>query len=94
MDATLPSVDILRQLYPDVEIVADIEATAPHATVRQVLGAPVSAGKLMRSEVGRNREAVRRALLLRFVRAGGPRRWWSFRRTWRSGCGRAACPTG
>ncbi len=70
MDATLPSVDILRQLYPDVEIVADIEATAPHATVRQVLGAPVSAGKLMRSEVGRNREAVRRALLLRFVRAG------------------------
>ncbi len=70
MDATLPSVDILRKLYPDVKIVADIEATAPHATVRQVLGAPVSAGKLMRSEVGRNREAVRRALLLRFIQAG------------------------
>lgn len=72
MDATLPDVEILRKFYPGVEVVADIEATAPHATVRQVLGAPVSAGKLMRSEVGRNREAVRRALLLRFVRAGRP----------------------
>ena len=70
MDATLPGVEILRKFYPGVEIVADIEATTPHATVRQVLGAPTSAGKLMRSEVGRNREAVRRAVLLRFVEAG------------------------
>ena len=70
MDATLPGLDILRKFYPDVQVVADIEATTPHATVRQVLGAPTSAGKLMRSEVGRNREAVRRALLLRFVEAG------------------------
>ncbi len=70
MDATLPGPEILRKFYPGVEIVADIEATTPHATVRQVLGAPTSAGKLMRSEVGRNREAVRRAVLLRFVEAG------------------------
>lgn len=70
MDATLPGVEILRKFYPGVEVVADIEATTPHATVRQVLGAPTSAGKLMRSEVGRNRETVRRAVLLRFVEAG------------------------
>ena len=70
MDATLPSLEILRRFYPDAEVVADIEAKAPHATVRQVLGAPVSANKLMRSEVGRNREAIRRAVLLRFVDAG------------------------
>ena len=70
MDATLPGLDVLRKFHPDVKIVADIEATTPHATVRQVLGAPTSAGKLMRSEVGRNREAVRRAVLLRYVEAG------------------------
>lgn len=70
MDATLPGLEILRKFYPGVEVVADIEATAPHATVRQVLGAPTSAGKLMRSEVGRNREAVRRAVLLRYIDAG------------------------
>ncbi len=70
MDATLPGIEILREFYPGAEVVADIAATTPHATVRQVLDAPTSAGKLMRSEVGRNREAVRRALLLRFVEMG------------------------
>ena len=32
--------------YPTIEVVADIDATMPHVTVRQVLGAPVSASKL------------------------------------------------
>ncbi len=70
LDATLPPVEVLRCFLPDVEVVADIEATAPHATVRQVLGAPVSRRKLLASEAGRNREAVRRAILLRWVQAG------------------------
>ncbi len=38
--------------------------------MRQVLGAPVSRRKLLASEAGRNREAVRRAILLRWVQAG------------------------
>ena len=46
MDATLPELAILRIFYPAIEIVADIDATMPHVTVRQVLGAPVSAKKL------------------------------------------------
>lgn len=72
LDATLPPVDVLRRFFPDVEIVADIEAKAPHATVRQVLGAPVSSAKLLKSDAGRNREAVRRAVLHRFVELGRP----------------------
>ena len=70
IDATLPSLGVLRAFLPDVEIAAEVEATAPHARVRQVLGAPVSAGKLMGSKAGRNREAIRRAVLHRFVEAG------------------------
>ncbi len=70
LDATLPSLDVLQRFFPAVEIVADIEATTPHATVRQVLGAPVSRAKLLQSTAGRNREAIRRAILLRWVKAG------------------------
>ena len=72
LDATLPPVDVLRRFFPDVEIVADIEAKTPHATVRQVLGAPVSSAKLLKSDAGRNREAVRRAVLHRFIELGRP----------------------
>ncbi len=70
LDATLPPVEVLRCFLPDVKVVADIEAKALHARVCQVLGAPVSRRKLLASEAGRNREAVRRAILLRWVRAG------------------------
>ncbi len=72
MDATLPALPILQAFYPDVEVVADIEATTPHARVRQILGAPTSANKLHRSATDRNHEAVRRAILLRWVEAGRP----------------------
>lgn len=70
MDATLPDIAILRRLYPDIEIVADIEAAAPHARVRQVLGAPVSTGKLLRSEADRTLTAIRRAILHRYIDTG------------------------
>lgn len=69
LDATLPSLDVLQAFFPAVEIAAEIEAQTPHARVRQVLGAPVSSGKLMGSKAGRNREAIRRAILHRFVQA-------------------------
>ena len=79
LDATLPPVGVLRQFFPEVEIVADVESTAPFATVRQVLGAPTSKGKLhgaksdaggVEEKVKRALQAVRRAILLRWVRAG------------------------
>ena len=72
LDATLPPVEVLQRFFPEIEITADIEAKAAHATVRQVLGAPVSAGKLLKSEAGRNRDAVRRAVLHRYVELGRP----------------------
>ncbi|MCW6512510.1 DEAD/DEAH box helicase [Lichenifustis flavocetrariae] len=70
LDATLPSLDVLRQFIPDIEVTASIEAKAPYSRVHQVVGAPVSTGKLLKSEAGRNREAVRRAILHRWVQAG------------------------
>ena len=72
MDATMPALPLLQAFYPDVEMVADIEAAAPFARVVQVLGAPTSANKLHRSATDRNHEAVRRAILLRWAQAGRP----------------------
>ncbi len=72
MDATLPSPPLLQAFYPEVEIVADVEAAAPFAPVTQILGAPTSANKLHRSTTDRNHEAVRRAILLRWIEAGRP----------------------
>lgn len=82
LDATLPPVEVLRQFFPGTEIVADVESAAPFATVRQVLGAPTSKGKLHETKpdqvdgeekVTRALQAVCRAILLRWVRAGRPK---------------------
>lgn len=70
MDATLPDKVILERFFPAVEILADIDAAAPHVAVRQVLGAPVSAKKLIRQEGARNLIGVRRALLHRHLEFG------------------------
>jgi putative DNA primase/helicase len=72
MDATLPGLEILRVFYPSVEVLADIDATLPHVEVRQVLGAPVSANKLIRGGVDANRnlKAIRRAILYRHLEVG------------------------
>lgn len=70
MDATLPGPEILKAFYPQGEIIADIDATMPHVLVRQVLGAPVSASKLIRNREGdasRNLKAIRRAILHRHL---------------------------
>ena len=72
MDATMPTLPLLQAFYPDVEVVADIEAAAPFARVTQILGAPTSANKLHRSATDRNHDAVRRAILLRWAQAGRP----------------------
>ena len=71
MDATLPAPAILRCFYPDVEVVADVEAKAPHARVRQVIGAPISAAKLINGPAkDSNLVLIRRALIHRFVELG------------------------
>ena len=73
LDATLPSLDILRAFYPQIEAAPAIEATMPHVRVRQVIDAPVAARKLARGEdgtAGRNLRAVRREILRRFIALG------------------------
>jgi len=73
LDATLPSPDILRAFFPQVEIPAPVDAAMPHVRVRQVLGAPVAARKLRLEEgetENRNLRAVRREILRRFLDLG------------------------
>jgi putative DNA primase/helicase len=65
LDATLPDVSILETWYPQVEVVAEIEVQMPACvSIRQVLGGPVSQGKL---EVKRNRTLIRRFILQRWI---------------------------
>jgi putative DNA primase/helicase len=74
LDATLPDSAILQVWYPQLEVVADIEvqmSTAVH--IRQVLKAPVSQVKMWgrgKKAVGRNRQAVRRYVLQRWLESG------------------------
>jgi putative DNA primase/helicase len=72
LDATLPSPDILRAFFPQVEIPAPVDAAMPHVRVRQVIGAPVAARKLKIEDDGANRNlrAIRREILRRFVELG------------------------
>jgi len=75
LDATLPDPAILQTWYPQLEVVADIEVQMPASVhVRQVLKAPVSQRKMWgtgaRKAVGRNRQAVRRYILQRWLEAG------------------------
>jgi putative DNA primase/helicase len=71
MDATLPDVSILRAFYPQVEIVAEVEASMPHVRVRQVLSAPVSKRRLFGRHKGEhNIKAIRRYVLQRWLETG------------------------
>lgn len=73
LDATLPSPDILRAFFPQVEIPPPVDAAMPHVRVRQVLDAPVAARKLRLEEgetENRNLRAIRREILRRFIEFG------------------------
>jgi hypothetical protein len=72
LDATLPDVEILRAFFPQVEVLASLEAEMPHVTVRQVIGAPVSAKKLRTGgdEPSRNMLAICRSILWRYLEVG------------------------
>jgi putative DNA primase/helicase len=70
LDATLPGLPVLQVYYPNVEIIADLETSMPHVTVRQKLNAPVSATRLLKTSSDSNRVAIRRYILQRWIETG------------------------
>jgi putative DNA primase/helicase len=70
LDATLPGDEILQVFYPQVRRVADIKVAMPHVYIRQVLQAPISAKRLIKTEKDGNRKAIRRYILQRWLETG------------------------
>jgi hypothetical protein len=70
MDATLPALPMLQVYFPQVQIVGKINVAMPHAFVRHVLKAPVSAERLLKTESNVNRTALRRYILKRWIETG------------------------
>ena len=67
MSATLPRLEILRAFHEQAQIVSEIDIEMPHATVTQIVRAPVSQKKL---GVDRNMRHMRRLILQEWVRTG------------------------
>lgn len=73
LDATLPDCRILKELLPQIDIVADIDVALPDSVfVRQVLSAPTSDSKLSGKDEGneKKRKAIRRYILKRWIETG------------------------
>jgi putative DNA primase/helicase len=70
IDATLPDIEILRAYYPQAEIVGDWSVSMPHVKVRQFLNGPVTQERLMKTETDRNRKAIRRHIVKRYLETG------------------------
>ena len=70
MDATLPDMPILQAYFPQAMLVAQIEADMPDVRIRQILNAPVSAKRLIKTGSNINRKAVRRHILQRWIETG------------------------
>ena len=71
MDATLPAAPMLQAYFPQVEVGEPIEADPPECVVvRQVLKAPVSAERLIKTKSDVNRKALRRYVLRRWIETG------------------------
>jgi hypothetical protein len=71
MDATLPALPMLRAYFPQVEVGEPIEVDPPPCVVaRQVLKAPVSAERLVKTRSDVNRKALRRYVLRRWIETG------------------------
>jgi putative DNA primase/helicase len=71
MDATLPALPMLQAYFPQVEVGESIEADPPECVVvRQVLKAPVSAERLIKTKSDVNRTALRRYVLRRWIEIG------------------------
>ena len=74
LDATLPDVEVLRVMFPDIEIIGDVSADFPECVkVRQYLGSPSSANKLIYNaskKPERHLEEIRRHILRRWIETG------------------------
>ena len=70
IDATLPDIAILRAFYPQAEIVGDWQTAMPHVQTRQVVNAPVSRKRLLTTKTDRNRKAIRRHIIKRYIETG------------------------
>ena len=73
MDATLPDEIILKKWFPEIRVVDRITVPTPHATVRQVLGAPITVRKLTPEKDGPDRRAlhhIRRYVLQKWIETG------------------------
>jgi hypothetical protein len=70
MDATLPGMPILQAYYPQVMLKAQIDAAMPYVRIRQILKAPVSARRLIKTSSDINRKAIRRYVLERWLETG------------------------
>jgi hypothetical protein len=70
LDATLPGKSILQVYHPNVEVAADIKvAMPPHVRIRQILGAPTTATKLIGGKEKHLGE-LRRYTLQRWMETG------------------------
>ena len=70
VDATLPDISILQAYYPQVEIKGDWMVDMPHVQVRQFINGPVTKKRLMKTETDRNRRAIRRHIIKRYLETG------------------------
>jgi hypothetical protein len=71
LDATLPAMEILAAFYPQVEIAADIKVAMPPAVhTTQILGAPTTAKKLIRTSELKDPDQHLHAVLLHILQ------WW------------------
>ena len=74
LDATLPDVEVLRMMFPDIEIIGDVSADFPECVkVRQYLGSPSSANKLIHNtskKPERYLVEIRRHILRRWIETG------------------------
>ena len=74
MDATLPDLPVLQAYYPQVQLVADIQAKMPEGVfIRQLVKAPVSKKRLITSKRDTNRNELRRYILRRWIETGRQR---------------------
>ncbi|MCK1639099.1 bifunctional DNA primase/polymerase [Bradyrhizobium sp. 157] len=72
LDATLPSIDILRVSHPRVKVRCEIQAALPDAVkIRQVLDAPTSKTKLIDGDAAeKHQHEVLRYILQRWIETG------------------------
>ena len=74
LDATLPDLSVLRMMFPNIKIIGDVSADFPECVkVRQYLGSPTSANKLIHNtskKPERHLVEIRRHIVRRWIETG------------------------